>query len=84
MVKSTVVPVSAMMLKLTLTNLLLEVNKGTLFFLREETGKLKYNGDSEKIVASIMDPFILFRETPSRRNISCQLETGQLKFGLKS
>jgi hypothetical protein len=84
MVKSTVELASAMMLKLTLTNLLLEVNKDILFFLREEMVKLKYSGDLEKIVANIMDPSILFRETLSRRNISCPLEIGQLKFGLKS
>jgi hypothetical protein len=83
-VKSTVELASATILRLILTSSWLEVSKDIPFSAKEETTNLKCSGDLEKKVANISDPSMPFRETPSRRSTSSQLEIGPPKFGLKS
>ena len=84
MAKFTVVLAFATMLKLIPTDSLLDVNRVILFFVKEEITNPKCNGDSEKKQESIMDLFMLCKETLNRKNTSCLLPIGQQKFGLKS
>merc|ERR1719310_965270 len=84
MEKSTEVPAFATMPKPTPTSSLLVLNKDTPSSVREETTNLKSNGDSEKKLASTLDPSMVLQETLNKRNTFCQLQTGLPKFGPKN
>lgn len=84
MVKFMEVPVFVTMLKLILIDSSLVVSKVTQFFAREEITNLKFNGDSERKLASIMDLFMPYKETLSRKNTSCLWLIGQPKSGQKN